>query len=100
MPSAPLEEALEELLAEGIGDGETLAEIGRLGARLVLQRALDEEEAESLNRGGPNGRRPPKTGATGSGPEGSRPGKASLRSRYPICAMPPSSSSPRSFPTA
>ena len=37
-PSARLEEAIEGLLAEGIGDGEKLAEIGRLGTRLVLQR--------------------------------------------------------------
>ena len=50
-PSARLEEAIEGLLAEGIGDGEKLAEIGRLGARLVLQRALDEEVAEFLKRG-------------------------------------------------
>ena len=50
-PSARLEEAIEGLLAEGIGDGEKLAEIGRLGARLVLQRALEEEVAEFLKRG-------------------------------------------------
>jgi hypothetical protein len=29
-PSAALEAAIEELLAEGLGDGERLAEIGRL----------------------------------------------------------------------
>ena len=46
-----MEEAIEGLLAEGIGDGEKLAEIGRLGARLVLQRALEEEVAEFLKRG-------------------------------------------------
>lgn len=50
-PSARLEEAIEGLLAEGIGDGEKLAEIGRLGARLVLQRALEEEVAKFLKRG-------------------------------------------------
>ena len=42
-PSAALEAAIEELLAEGLGDGERLAEIGRLGARLVLQRGIEEE---------------------------------------------------------
>jgi len=31
-PSAALEVAIEELLAEGLGDGERLAEIGRMGA--------------------------------------------------------------------
>jgi hypothetical protein len=42
-PSAALETAIEELLAEGLGDGEQLAEIGRLGAvpgARALRRAL------------------------------------------------------------
>jgi hypothetical protein len=42
-PSAALDAAIEELLAEGLGNGERLAEIGRLEARLVLQRAVEEE---------------------------------------------------------
>jgi len=45
-----LEAAIEELLSEGLGDSEQLAEVGRLGARLVLQRALEEEVAEFLGR--------------------------------------------------
>jgi putative transposase len=49
-PSAALEAAIEELLAEGLGDGERLAEIGRLGARLVLQRAVEEEVTAFLGR--------------------------------------------------
>ena len=49
-PSAALEAAIEELLSEGLGDSEQLAEVGRLGARLVLQRALEEEVAEFLGR--------------------------------------------------
>ena len=49
-PSAALETAIEEMLGEGLGDGERLAEIGRLGARLVLQRAV-EEEVEAFLRG-------------------------------------------------
>ena len=49
-PSAALEAAIEEFLAEGLGDGERLAEIGRLGARLVLQKALEEEVASFLGR--------------------------------------------------
>jgi len=49
-PSAALEAAIEELLREGLGDSEQLAEVGRLGARLVLQRALEEEVAEFLGR--------------------------------------------------
>ena len=68
-PSARLEERIEQLLTSGLGeDGEHLAELGRLGARLVLQRAVDEEVAAFLGRaryertaeakGSRNGRRP------------------------------------------
>jgi transposase-like protein len=49
-PSAILEAAIDELLSEGLGDAERLAEVGRLGARLVLKRALEEEVAELLGR--------------------------------------------------
>jgi len=49
-PSTVLEEQIAELLAEGMGDGERLSEIGRLGARLVLQRAVDEEVEVFLKR--------------------------------------------------
>jgi len=47
-PSAALETAIEELLSQGLGDAEQLAEVGRLGARLVLQRALEDEVAGVL----------------------------------------------------
>ena len=50
-PSVRLEQQIEELLTNGIGtDGEHLAEVGRLGARLVLHRAVDEEVAAFLGR--------------------------------------------------
>src|SRR5438094_8584391 len=50
-PSARLEQQIEELLTNGLGEAsEHLAELGRLGARLVLQRAVDEEVAEFLGR--------------------------------------------------
>jgi hypothetical protein len=50
-PSARLEQQIEQLLANGLGEGgEHLAELGRLGARLVLQRAVDEEVAAFLGR--------------------------------------------------
>ncbi len=49
--SARLEQQIEELLTNGLGDkSEHLAELGRLGARLVLQRAVDEEVAAFLSR--------------------------------------------------
>jgi hypothetical protein len=46
-----LEQQIEELLTKGLGEAsEHLAELGRLGARLVLQRAVDEEVAAFLGR--------------------------------------------------
>ena len=50
-PSARLEAQIAELLTDGLAvDGDKLAELGRLGARLVLQRAIDEEVAAFLGR--------------------------------------------------
>ncbi|MDQ6673013.1 MAG: IS256 family transposase [Chloroflexota bacterium] len=50
-PSARLEAQIAELLTQGPAvDRERLAELGRLGARLVLQRAVDEEVAAFLSR--------------------------------------------------
>ncbi|HEV2033128.1 MAG TPA: hypothetical protein VGU71_02850 [Candidatus Dormibacteraeota bacterium] len=49
-PSTVAESAIEELLSEGVADNERLAELGRLGARLVLQRAVEEEAMEFLGR--------------------------------------------------
>ena len=50
-PSARLEQQIEELLTSGLGDkSEHLTELGRLGARLVLERAVDEEVAAFLSR--------------------------------------------------
>ena len=48
--SARLEEAVAALLSEGVGDANRIAEIGRLGARLVLQRAVEDEVADFLQR--------------------------------------------------
>ena len=49
-PSARLEQQIE-VLKTGFGEaGEHMAELGRLGARLVLQRAVDEEVAAFLGR--------------------------------------------------
>jgi putative transposase len=48
--SAQIQQQIDDLVSQGIVDGESLAEIGRLGARLVLQRALEDEVAEFLGR--------------------------------------------------
>ena len=50
-PSARLEAQIAELLTQGlVDDGERLAELGRLGARLVLQRAVEDEVTDFLGR--------------------------------------------------
>ena len=50
-PSAALEAQIDELLSSGLSEnGEHLAELGRLGARLVLQRAVEEEVTAFLGR--------------------------------------------------
>ena len=50
-PSARLEAQIAEVLSSGLSeDGEHLAELGRLGARLVLQRAVEDEVAAFLQR--------------------------------------------------
>jgi putative transposase len=49
-PSVELEAAIERLLAEGLADAERLGELGRLGARLAIQRAVEEEVDAFLGR--------------------------------------------------
>lgn len=50
-PSVRLEEQIAEVLSSGLDqEGEHLAELGRLGARLILQRAVEEEVTAFLNR--------------------------------------------------
>jgi len=50
-PSARLEAEIEELLGTELAcNGEKLAELGRLGARLVLQRAVEDEVTAFLGR--------------------------------------------------
>jgi transposase-like protein len=49
-PSARIEETIEQVLLGGLDDADRLSELGRLGARLVLQRAVDEEVTAFLGR--------------------------------------------------
>jgi hypothetical protein len=56
-PSARLEAQIAEVLSTGIADQERLAEVGRLGARLVLQRAVGAVVADAAGAsawGAPN----------------------------------------------
>jgi putative transposase len=41
---------IAELLEQGIGDSEGIARLGRLGAQLVLQRGIEDEVSEFLQR--------------------------------------------------
>jgi putative transposase len=49
-PSAALEAQIANLLSQGVADNEQLAELGRLGTRLVLQRAVEDEVTAFLGR--------------------------------------------------
>lgn len=48
--SERLVQQIEQLLLEGVGDPDRLGELGRLGAQLVLQRAIEDEVAAFLHR--------------------------------------------------
>ena len=91
-PRAALEAAIEEFLAEGLGNGERLAEIGRLGARLVLQRAVEEEVTAFLGRARYE-RTPEARGSrNGNVHDRCRPPRASWRSRCRRSGVRPRSS--------
>jgi putative transposase len=51
-PSAEIEARIDQLLAVGVGDDprESLSELARLGARLIIQRAVEEEFDAWLGR--------------------------------------------------
>src|ERR671923_1687688 len=51
-PSAEIEEQIDQLLAVGVGESprESLSELAKLGARLIIQRAVEEEFDAWLGR--------------------------------------------------
>src|SRR3954451_21062004 len=51
-PSAEIEERIDALLAVGVGENprEALSQLARLGARLIIQRAVEEEFDAWLGR--------------------------------------------------
>jgi putative transposase len=51
-PSAEIEEQIDRLLAVGVGENprESLSELARLGARLIMQRAVEDEFDAWLGR--------------------------------------------------
>ena len=48
--SVQIEEAIEAVLLDGISGPDELSQLGRLGAQLILQRAVEEEVAIFLGR--------------------------------------------------
>jgi len=49
-PSSRIEEAIEAVLLDGISGPDQLSQLGRLGAQLILQRAVEDEMAAFLGR--------------------------------------------------
>ena len=49
-PSLGIEAAIEAVLIDGLTDPDRISELGRLGARLVIQRAVEDEVAAFLGR--------------------------------------------------
>ena len=102
-PSAEIEEQIDQLLAVGVGENprESLSELAKLGARLIIQRAVEDEFDAWLGRARYE-RRPDSARlrnyeagcATGFARAGCRPRRASLRSRSRRSARRPSRSSP------
>ena len=92
-PSVRLELQIQELLTQGLSEGsEHLTQLGRLGARLVLQRAVDEEVAAFLSRA--RYERTPK--ATGSR-NGTRPKPIQTAEGQISIAMPQVRGTPEHF---
>jgi hypothetical protein len=52
-PSTRIEEAIEQVLLDGVSSPDELSQLGRLGAQLVLQRAVEDEAVGSRNERAP-----------------------------------------------
>jgi hypothetical protein len=74
-PPAEIEARIDQLLAVGVGDDprETLSELARLGARLIIQRAVEDEFDAWLGRAQYE-RRPTMTGSGAARTPGLRNG--------------------------
>jgi hypothetical protein len=101
-PSAEIEAQIDRLLAVGVGESprESLSELAKLGARLIIQRAV-EDEFEWLGRARyerrpqyQRGLRNYESGLrNGFRPRRLQTAEASSNSRSRRCARPPSRSS-------
>jgi len=82
-PSVGIEETIDQVLLSGIGDADRLSELGRLGARLVLQRAVEEEVTAFLGRA-----RYERTGGAAGSRNGHRPRRVQTAEGELTVAMP------------
>ena len=82
-PSARIEAEIEAILLEGVEDQERLAELGRLGARLVIQRAVDDELTAFLGRA-----RYERTPEAAGSRNGTRPRRVQTAEGEIVIAMP------------
>src|SRR5262245_48567210 len=82
-PSARWEAQLAELLSAGIADQAQLAEVGRLGAQVVLQRAGEADAAAFLGRA--RDERPPdaRGSRNGTRPRRGQPAEGELTGAVP-----------------
>jgi hypothetical protein len=95
-PSAEIEEQIDRLLAVGVGENprESLSELARLGARLIIQRAVEDEFDAWLGRRAMSAGRTISEGcATAFARAGCRPLRASSRWRSRRSGRRPSRSS-------
>ena len=67
-PSVQIETAIEAVLTSGLADPDALSTLGRLGAQLVLQRAVEDEVAGFLRRTRYDGRSTLRAPATAHRP--------------------------------
>ena len=82
-PSVAIEAAIEAALLDGLEAPDRLAELGRLGARLVLQRAVEDELAAFLGRA-----RYERTPAAAGSRNGHRPRRVQTAEGEITIAMP------------
>ena len=103
-PSSEIEEQIDRLLAVGVGENprESLSELAKLGARLIIQRAVEDEFDAWLGRARYERRPGVESGgcATAFALAGCRRWRGSSRSRSRRSARPPSRSSPSCFRAA
>jgi transposase-like protein len=82
-PSTRIEEAIEQVLLDGISGPEQLSQLGRLGAQLILQRAAEDEVAAFLGRA-----RYERTPAAAGSRNGQRPRRVQTAEGEITIAMP------------